>query len=377
VEQAQEDDMTTDDRKWILLDGKKSSAQASLHAQSMLSTPLQATEAELLEIRMRALLEENQKLRDALRGGKRASDEGMGQGSADSQLLKQLQDLGAENRAQRDQVDQIAAEKDQMAAELSKAQNNLERKVEMIEILRVQLDEADLRASKNGGGEEERMKMQEALMASHAQLDKVTRELDAERVLKEKAWETLLKVDPEKTEALETKLEDERLNAKEMLAEIRSLRAEKDAAAVTMKALADERDSLKNEVNQARSGSESLQHERVDALEKLQSLREDYANLDVQVHQSKSDNEALMSQLKFLTQQLQARHSEQVQEQPVLNNNLQPTVFPSNDLHTADLDGQARFYEQQVGWYMAQTGAMWLERTFMLPPKYCLPCGSE
>ena len=325
-----------DDRKWISLDASKDAVPTTAaRAHSMLSAPLQTTEAELLELRMRSLLDENKQLREALREKKSPPDESTG--SPDAQLLKLLQD-------QRNDLDKLRLEKDQITAKLEKAENNLDRKVEMIEILRVQLDEADLRSSKQGANDEERMKNQEALMEVHAQLEQVKKERDEERALKERAWTTLLKVEPEKMEALENKLEDERLNAKEMLEEIRALREEKDAAAAAnasmIRALTDERDMLKSEINQARSGSESLQHERVDALEKLQNLREDYANLDFHVNQSKADNEALMLQLKFLTQQLQARQNQQQAQAP--------TVSAPHDHEIADPNEQARFYEQQA-----------------------------
>jgi hypothetical protein len=214
------------------------------------------------------------------------------------------------------------------------------------------------------------MRMQEDLMQSRAQIRALQQDLDKERKLKEDAWERLLKVDPEKLESLQAQLEEEKLNCAEMLEEIRGLRAEKDAAAreaaILISSLTAERNALMDEVQQARSGRDmqlnSLQDERGDAIEKLQSLREDYANLDSQVSQSKIDNQALMAQLKFLTQQLQAKQvlpdtGDQIAS--ISNNQTQlatkgfswPTLTPGEQVNGdgfRDADEQARFYEQQV-----------------------------
>lgn len=195
--------------------------------------------------------------------------------------------------------------------------------------------------------------------------------MNEERVLKEDAWERLLKVDPDKISELEGKLDDERLNSKEMLRELRALRAEKDAVSTEARALTEERNMLRNEVQLGRSASDfeqqglrgamdSLQQERMDALGKLQSMRQDYANLDSQVSQSNTDNHALMAQLKFLTQQLQARQNTESAVTPssILKNNPQQSVhtmmpLPPMPSYTAedaeqDTEMQARFYEQQV-----------------------------
>jgi len=59
-----------------------------------------------------------------------------------------------------------------MAAQLSKAEFNVDRKLEMIQILRAQLDDADQNVLLKGPGDRaERMKMQETLMSSQAGRD--------------------------------------------------------------------------------------------------------------------------------------------------------------------------------------------------------------
>ncbi len=211
------------------------------------------------------------------------------------------------------------------------------------------------------------MRMQEDLMQSRAQIRALQQDLDKERKLKEDAWERLLKVNPEELESLQAQLEEEKLNCAEMLGEIRGLRAEKDAAAqdaaTLISTLTAERSALMDQVQQERSGHNmqlnSMQDERRDAMEKLQSLREDYANLDAEVSQSKIDNQALMAQLKFLTQQLQAKQLPDTGDQiaSISNNQTQWATegfsWPTPGEQEIgdgfrDADEQARFYEQQV-----------------------------
>jgi len=322
---------------------------------------------------MRALVEENQKLREALRmDNKMPIDSLRLQNSTDTGMLDKLRDLGDLNQTQREEMNRLRTEHEEMAGKLSKSEINVDRKLEMLQILRAQLDDAD---QKGNGVGEERMRLQETLMSSQVGLDKAQRDLeqlrnqvDEERVLKEDAWERLLNVDPNKTIQLESKLEEERMNAKEMMRELRALRAEKDAAASeaahVINALTEkvQRSQSTSDIEQQglRGAVDALQHERVDALEKLQNMRQDYATLDSQVHLSKTDNQALMAQLKFLTLQLQARQPTESVTTPssILKNNTPHSVqrsalsalppMPSYNEDDHESDMQARFYEQQI-----------------------------
>ena len=346
------------DRRWFALEDGRPGAHGP--------TPVQRSEAEMGEMRMQALMDENKTLRAALRMDQKMPVEALQQKASSDGMFENLRDMGTLNQHQRDEINRLRKELEQTASKLSKAEGNVDRKLEMVQILRAQLDEADRKASQKGPDNEERMRMQESLMQSQAQIEALRQELDKERKLKEDAWERLLKVDPEKYQRLEAELQDEKLNMQEMLGEIRGLRAEKDAAAAEaarmINALTAERNALKGQVQDARSDRDSqldaLQHERVDALEKLQNLREDYASLDAQVNQSKTDNQALMAQLKFLTQQLQAKQvPPSPGEQPVsiLKTSTQrgieskPAVpWNGGEDGVKDPDEQARFYEQQV-----------------------------
>ena len=344
------------DRRWVALEDE----QGAAHAR----TPVQQSEAEMGEMRMQVLMNENMALRSALRMDHKMPVEALKKQTSSNGTPKALREVSDVITPQ-NEINRLQKELDQTASKLSKAESNVDRKAEMIQILRAQLDEAD---KKLGPDNEERMRMQEDLMQSRAQIRALQQDLDKERKLKEDAWERLLKVDPEKLESLQAQLEEEKLNCAEMLGEIRGLRAEKDAAereaAMLISSLTAERSALMDEVQQARSGRDmqlnSLQDERGDAIEKLQSLREDYANLDAQVSQSKIDNQALMAQLKFLTQQLQAKQvvpdtGDQIAS--ISNNQTQRATegvsWPTpgeqvNGDGFRDADEQARFYEQQV-----------------------------
>ena len=348
-----------DDRQWIVLDEGRE--PAAVRAAKNMSAPLKQTEADLAEMRMRSVLDENQTLREVLRMGNNTAAAPAPAESLTSSWLEKLRQLGDLNQSQRDEIIRMRMEHEQTAAKLSKAEANVDRKLEMVQILRAQLDEADTKSSSTSN--EERMKTQEQLMQAQAHVDQLKAELNNERLLKEDAWDRLLKADPDKMQQMQSKLEDERMNAKEMLQELRQLRSEKDSeaahAANTLQALSEERNKLHHELNIAkanadaisgneqelRSAVESLQHQRVDTLETLQNLREDYANLDALANQSKSDNQALLAQLRFLTQQLQAKQNEAQQPMSILKN-MSPAVplAPRSD----DNDEQARFYEQQV-----------------------------
>ena len=349
------------DRRWVALEDE----QGAAHAR----TPVQQSEAEMGEMRMQVLMNENMALRSALRMDQKMPVEALKKQTSSNgtpEALRETRDV----ITPQNEMNRLQKELDQTASKLSKAESNVDRKAEMIQILRAQLDEADKKLSQGRPDNEERMRMQEDLMQSRAQIRALQQDLDKERKLKEDAWERLLKVDPEKLESLQAQLEEEKLNCAEMLEEIRGLRAEKDAAAreaaILISSLTAERNALMDEVQQARSGRDmqlnSLQDERGDAIEKLQSLREDYANLDSQVSQSKIDNQALMAQLKFLTQQLQAKQvlpdtGDQIAS--ISNNQTQlatkgfswPTLTPGEQVNGdgfRDADEQARFYEQQV-----------------------------
>ena len=347
------------ERRWVALEDEPVAAHAR--------TPVQQSEAEMGEMRMQVLMNENMALRSALRMDQKMPVEALKQQASSNgtpEARREVSDIITPQH----EINQLRKELDQTASKLSKAESNVDRKAEMIQILRAQLDEADKKLSQKGPDNEERMQMQEDLMQSRAQIRALQQDLDKERKLKEDAWERLLKVDHEKLESLQAQLKEERENSAEMLGEIRGLRAEKDAAAreaaIRITSLTAERNALMDEVQQARSGRDmqlnSLQDERGDAIEKLQSLREDYANLDAQVSQSKIDNQALMAQLKFLTQKLQAKQVlPDTEDQIASISNNQPLratkglSWPTpgeqvNGDGFRDADEQARFYEQQV-----------------------------
>lgn len=205
--------------------------------------------------------------RDALRMDKRVPADGpRAQQTADAALLAQIRDLNELNWAQRDEISRMQVAQEQQAGKLSKAEANVDRKIEMIQILRAQLDEADQRASSQAAAHaksnEERMKMQEQLMPLQAQVEQIKKELESERKQKEDAWERMLNVDNQKLAELESKLEDERMNAREMLNELKSLRAEKDALAM-------ERNARRDEAEMMRQSKQTLQGERIEALEQV------------------------------------------------------------------------------------------------------------
>jgi uncharacterized coiled-coil DUF342 family protein len=236
------------DRRWVALEDE----QGAAHAR----TPVQQSEAEMGEMRMQVLMNENMALRSALRMDHKMPVEALKKQTSSNGTPKALREVSDVITPQ-NEINRLQKELDQTASKLSKAESNVDRKAEMIQILRAQLDEAD---KKLGPDNEERMRMQEDLMQSRAQIRALQQDLDKERKLKEDAWERLLKVDPEKLESLQAQLEEEKLNCAEMLGEIRGLRAEKDAAereaAMLISSLTAERSALMDEVQQARSGRE-------------------------------------------------------------------------------------------------------------------------
>jgi DNA repair exonuclease SbcCD ATPase subunit len=371
----------TDDRQWVLLGGND--GHTPTRAVQALPEPLKQTEADLAEMRVRSLLEENQRLRDALRmDQKKAESAHVERDLAHTQaLMGQIQELKELNQSQRDEINRMQVDYDAIAVKLSKAEANVDRKIEMIQILRTQLDDSDQKASAKGSeaasSNAERMKAQERLMQLTEQMKDLKMELDNERKLKENAWERLLHVDHGQVEDLQSKLADEqskladeRMNAREILDEMRTLRAEKDALTQTM---TEERNNLRAEIATLSANKDFMHDEREQALEKLQILREENSQLNAhnaqldaqisrlstQVTSAQKDNEALKGQLNFLTQELHARQNELAE---FVNSNIQmvsraqlhaePSDIRPFELRVepTDHDEQARFFEQQVRW---------------------------
>ena len=236
-----------------------------------------------------------------------------------------------------DEINRMREREAGMTVQLSRAEANLQRKMEMIEILKGQLDEADKKSSM-AMPVAERMKMQEQLLQAQTQADQLKKEIETERAQ-----------NSANIQELEAKLEEERLNSKEMLAELRQIRAEKDSeaavAASTIKALTDERNMLRMELAALQSEGNMLRNELSTVQfqqQELQQMRQDYANLDEVVQSSKIDNLALSAQIKFLSTQLQeAKNAE------IAGEAFKKTMVPAVPL-TDHNDEQARFYEQEV-----------------------------
>jgi chromosome segregation ATPase len=236
-----------------------------------------------------------------------------------------------------DEINRMREREAGMTVQLSRAEANLQRKMEMIEILKGQLDEADKKSSM-AMTVAERMKMQEQLLQAQTHADQLKKEIETERAQ-----------NSANIQELEAKLEEECLNSKEMLAELRQIRAEKDSeaavAASTIKALTDERNMLRMEMAALQSEGNMLRNELSTVQfqqQELQQMRKDYANLDEVVQSSKIDNLALSAQIKFLSTQLQeAKNAE------IAGEALKQTMVPAVPLSDHN-DEQARFYEQEV-----------------------------
>jgi len=99
-----------EDRRWIVLDGGNTKPSSET-----LSAPLQQTEAELNGMRMRALLQENQKLREALRMDHKMPMDGLRvQHNAGSGMRDRLRDLGDASEQQRDEMSRLRSEHEQV-----------------------------------------------------------------------------------------------------------------------------------------------------------------------------------------------------------------------------------------------------------------------
>ena len=84
------------------------------------------------EMRVQALMDENKTLRAALRMDQKMPVDALKQKGSSDGMLENLREMGDLNQNQRDEIKRLRGELDQTASKLSKAESNVDRKLEMV-----------------------------------------------------------------------------------------------------------------------------------------------------------------------------------------------------------------------------------------------------